>query len=232
MNLRTAAKAKEILSKIIPDSPRLRFLSYLPKLDLWVKKHKKDCRLFQDRYKLYDYLNGEILKNCKIDFLEFGVFKGESIRYWSSINTHEESGFYGFDTFTGLPAAWERFADKLDKKHFDVQGQIPDIKDQRVKFIKGLFQHTLADFLKTQPLRSRLVIHCDADLYSATLYVLTKCNDIIVPGTIIIFDEFSTVIDEFRALEDYCSAYMRTYSVLGATKSPYSYYSQAAVKIE
>lgn len=232
MKLSTAAKLKEILSKVIPDSPKLRFLSYLPKLNKWIKKHSQTCRLFENRYKLYDYLNSNILNNTKISYLEFGVFKGESIKYWANINSNQDSRFFGFDTFTGLPEEWDRLGDKLGKSHFDAKGQFPDIKDSRVNFIKGLFQDTLFNFLKSQLLNSQLVIHCDADLYSATLYVLAMCNDIISPGTILIFDEFSTVMDEFRALEDYCASFMRDYKVLGATKSEVNYYSQIAIQVK
>jgi hypothetical protein len=232
MKVTIAVKAKEILSKIIPHSSKIRFLSYLPKLNVWIRTHKENCRIFQDRYKLYDYLNNDILKNEKINYLEFGVFKGESIKYWSNINSDKESVFFGFDTFTGLPDEWQRFADKLGKNHFDAKGEIPEIEDHRVNFVKGLFQKTLPDFLKSHSMQSQLIIHCDADLYSAALYILTKCNDIIVPGTIIIFDEFSTILDEFRALEDYCSSYIRDYIVLGATKSSNNYYSQVAIQMK
>ena len=71
------------------------------------------------------------------------------------------------------------------------------------------------------------MIHNDSDLYSATLYVLTRANDIILPGTIIIFDEFYSVMHEFRALEDYCSSYMRSYDVLAATRD----HIQVAIRI-
>jgi hypothetical protein len=39
----------------------------------------------------------------------------------------------------------------------------------------GLFQESMPGFLKTFQPTSRLSIHCDADLYSATLYVLSRC---------------------------------------------------------
>ncbi len=56
-------------------------------------------------------------------------------------------------------------------------------------------------------------------LYSSTLYVLTLANYIIVPGTIIIFDEFYSTMHEFRALDDYCISYMRSYEVIAATRN-------------
>ena len=164
--------------------------------------------------------------------LEFGVFNGDSIKYWSRINTGEASRFYGFDTFTGLPDIWELFSSRLDKGAFNMQGKYPHTADKRISFVRGLFQDTLSRFLKEHPVSSPLVINIDSDLYSSASYVLSRCNDVLVPGTIVIFDEFSVVLEEFRALKDYCSAYIREYEVLGATKSWEEYYSQVAIRIK
>jgi hypothetical protein len=49
----------------------------------------------------------------------------------------------------------------------------------------------------------------------------------IVPGTLIIFDEFFDPVHEYRALEDYAAAYMRKYEVVAATRD----FVQAAIKI-
>ena len=107
---------------------------------------------------------------------------------------------------------------------------MPDLKDNRITLFKGLFQQTLAPFLEHHPIPSQLVVNIDADLYSSTLLVLTRCNDILRPGTVIVFDEFSSILHEFRALDDYCSAYMRSYEVLGAIMSPSSYF-QIAIRM-
>jgi hypothetical protein len=57
---------------------------------------------------------------------------------------------------------------------------------------------------------------------------LTKCDDLLVPGSIVIFDEFSSVLNEFAALADYCSAYRRSYEVIGATSE---YFAQIAIRM-
>ena len=76
------------------------------------------------------------------------------------------------------------------------------------------------------------MIHNDSDLYSSTLYVMTRCHDLLRPGSIVIFDEFASVMHELRAWEDYCAAYRREYEVLGATVSPRHYFSQVAVQLK
>src|SRR5699024_3454536 len=102
--------------------------------------------------------------------IEFGVCEGHSIKWWSEHSEHEDVHFYGFDTFEGLPEKWGSY------KKGDMATSIPSIQDNRVEFIKGLFQDTLQDFIKRTDLekdRPKL-IHMDADLFSSTIYVLSS----------------------------------------------------------
>lgn len=220
------AKIHFFLSKFIPDSIFIQYLSFLPKLNTWAKHHNERYYLFDNRYQLYEYLNFKIVNNDPIDFLEFGVFKGESINYWVNLNSKKNSRFYGFDSFKGLPQNWENLRG-VEKGHFDLKGNIPSIYDNRISFIKGLFQDTLDLFLGNYNSKNILVIHFDCDLYSSTLYVLTRLHDQLKKGTILIFDEFNSVLSEFRALEDYCSSYLKKYKILGITR----YFKQLAIEI-
>jgi hypothetical protein len=80
------------------------------------------------------------------------------------------------------------------------------------------FQQSLPNFLATyQPRDCRLVIHADSDLYTSTLFFLTSLTVHIRPGTIIIFDEFDSALEEYRALTDYTRSCMRNYRVVGGT---------------
>tara|TARA_Y100001958_G_C21182981_1_gene512530 strand:+ start:486 stop:1181 length:696 start_codon:yes stop_codon:yes gene_type:complete len=219
---------RSFLSKIIPDSDILRYLTYLPKFKEFHKKNLRNIPLFDNRSQMYDYLNQSIINNKPIDYLEFGVFEGYTIKYWSKINKDSNSRFYGFDTFEGLPESWGNNIYGLDKNTFDTKGKMPKMNDKRVSFIKGLFQNTLPKFMKTFKNRNHLIIHNDSDLYSSTLFTLTNSNEILTPGTIIIFDEFMSILHEFRALEDYCSSYMRKYKVVAAA----NLYSQIVIIME
>jgi len=221
------SKLKEILSKIIPDNTRMQFLVLLPKFETWRKSHSEEYPTFFARQELYSYINNTLLENKDIEYLEFGVYKGETITNWTEINSSANSRFFGFDTFVGLPQPWGR------KKvgSFSVEGKLPNFKDARVVLVEGLFQDTLPPFLESFRPQKQLVIHNDSDTYSATLYVLTKCDVLLTPGTIIIFDEFSSILHEFRALEDYCSSYLKNYKVITATKSPTNYFVRVAIQI-
>lgn len=176
-----------------------------------VSKKIEGCKEFEDRTSYYKYLNENILKNQAIDYLEFGVYKGDSIADWSSINSHQESRFFGFDSFEGLP---ERFDKSHPKGDFNANGQIPQINDKRVKFVKGLFQKTLPEFLSEFKVKSQLVINIDCDLYSSTLYSLTQLNSIIKPDTIILFNVFGNLQHEFLAFYDYVRSYNRDFQLI------------------
>lgn len=209
---------RRIVLLVLPDSDRLRFLAYKPKFEAWRKRHLGRHPLFPDRTQMYDYLNNAILRNGAITYLEFGVFEGESIKYFANINSNAASEFVGFDTFEGLPEDWTEFSRTLTSATFSTQGRVPNTDDKRVSFVKGLFQDTLPGFMQRRIANAQLVIHNDSDLYSATLYVLTHANDMLVAGTIVIFDELYSPLHEFRALDDYCSAYRRSYEVIAATE--------------
>jgi hypothetical protein len=76
--------------------------------------------------------------------------------------------------------------------------------------------------------KSRLVIHLDADLYSATIFVLSQLYSKLKPGDIIIFDEFNVPMSEFKAWEDFSSSFYVNYKVIGAVNN----YFQLALEVK
>jgi len=205
-----------ILASRIPPLMRFEYLNQMFHLGVWAREHCQR-KEFSHRYEMFAFLNSQILRNSPITYLEFGVFKGESIRKWAEINTNPESRFVGFDSFEGLPENWSVFFRVLDQASFDTEGKTPQIDDRRVTFVKGWFQNSLPIFLEDFRCFGRLVVHLDADLYSSTLYVLTRLHPLLVSGAILIFDEFNAVTHEFRAFRDYASAYRVHYEVLGSS---------------
>ena len=179
-------------------------------------------RCFPNREDMYKYINDEFIQNDIFDYLEFGVFEGAAIKNWIELNKNPDSRFFGFDSFEGLPENWTKIH---QKGSFDVGGELPDIDDPRVNFVKGWFQDTLPSFLDSYNAAEKIVIHNDSDLYSSTLYCLTKLDQLLKPGSIIIFDEFYDLIHEFKAFEEYKSAYRRKWRMVAHTKN----FVQAAV---
>jgi O-methyltransferase len=203
-----------------PLAHALRSLSYsFYYLEWYHKSNIRDCLIktespfgHNNRFSVYEKLVNEIgLGKAQIQYLEFGVHKGTSIRWWLEANNHEDSRFTGFDCFHGLPEEWG----KVPKGEFSTHGAVPDVDDKRCAFVEGLFQETLNHF-DMPDLNAVTILHLDADLYSSTLYVLTLLNEKLKTGDILIFDEFAYATDEFRAFLDFQSATRRELTPLYA----------------
>jgi len=181
-----------------------------------IKKTSKNCTVLNQknwtRQNRPDYLYSLIENHAKdepIDFFEFGVFQGSSILGLSKRHDNPNSRFFGFDAFEGgYPENWHQH------KQGDYASGIPKTNDKRVKFVKGKFQDSLDDFLDTFKPKNRLIVHMDADLYSSTLYVLTKLDRLFDEKTIITFDEFAYLDREFLAFYDYTRSYYRDYEII------------------
>ena len=144
-------------------------------------------------------------------FLEFGVWEGYSMRYFSKAFTSSDARFYGFDSFEGLPQAWE---DKSTGA-FSTKGAVPQIADARIKFVKGWFQNSVPEFLKGRSKApEKVLVHFDADLYSSTLYLLHALANYL-PRYYFIFDEFPG--DETRALYNFEQSHGATSRFFGKT---------------
>lgn len=218
---------KWVATSGIEPSFRLDAFNHLLLFGNWLKENP--CpKVFDSGYEFYQYLNQEILGNEAIDFVEFGVYNGYSFKIWLDINQHSDSRFFGFDSFEGLPEDWQMFSRTMKKGTFDMGGKAPEIDDHRAQFIKGIFQKSLPIFLETFTPKNRLFVHCDADLYSSTLFVLTNLNALLKPGTILLFDQFSSVTHEFRAFRDFTQSFGRNFRVLAACEP---FYAKVAIEL-
>jgi hypothetical protein len=149
-------------------------------------------------------------------FLEFGVYRGESLKWFAEHLTHPDSRLIGFDTFTGLPEEW---AGNAAKGHFDMEGNVPKIDDKRVAFKKGLFSDTLPNAMEEviQLAQGRtMFVHIDADLFSSTLFVLSTLWPH-VKSYYVLFDEFFG--EESLALTAFLKAYPCRFKMLSADEA-------------
>jgi hypothetical protein len=150
-------------------------------------------------------------------YLEFGVWKGEAIELWSKLLKNPASRLHGFDSFEGLPEAWDDrnpSGQPLRKGHFSTAGIIPQVSDPRVKFFKGWFEETLPSY-EFSPAEI-LLIFLDADLYSSTTYVLKALRPHIKLGTIIYFDEFCHPQHELRAFSEFIDETQMKFEMVAA----------------
>jgi O-methyltransferase len=198
----------------------------------WAKENK-GCRVFSELsntgapHGFYRYVNQLAAPDGRpIDYLEFGVAEGRSLRVWSGLNGHPESRFYGFDSFYGLPEDWRWALGGMPRGSFSTNGQAPGIDDARVTCIKGLFQDSLPSFLRQFRPRNPLIVHLDCDLYSSTLYCLTQLDPILQQASVI-FDQFDNLLHEFAALTSYADSYRRRYRVLARL----GYFKKVALQV-
>jgi len=142
--------------------------------------------------------------------MEFGVASGRTIRNFA--RCLPDRVIHGFDSFQGLPESWSwlfpagSFAQR--------QPRVP----ANVQLHQGWFDQTLPVWLASNPGPIAL-LHVDCDLYSSTQTILNLVADRLVPGTIIIFDEYLNHLgwewDEFRAWQEHVQAHQRRYEYIG-----------------
>jgi hypothetical protein len=129
--------------------------------------------------------------------MEFGVSSGNSLRALRQL-VSRETPVYGFDSFEGLPEAWNGHAVGM------YAATPPQIEG--VELVIGMFEDTLPRFLAEHPGHVSFA-NIDCDLYSSTRTVLSLLRDRIVDGTTLFFDEMvgyeGWEQHEFRALDEF-----------------------------
>ena len=168
----------------------------------YIQKNMPDAIMFLSSEKFFEYLIPKTKKNGS--FLEFGVWKGKSIKIISELVGKRSSKIvHGFDSFEGLPEDWLGFNDVKGK--FNLHGKLPDVP-KNVKLHKGWFHEILPKFLVEND-ESVSFLHIDSDLYSSAKTVLNLLRERIVVNTIIVFDEYFNYPNwqkgEFKAFQEF-----------------------------
>ena len=152
------------------------------------------------------------------------MFTGGTIRFIAS--RVGSRIIHGFDSFEGLPEAWGGF--NLGRKAFDVKGKLPRVPEN-VRLHPGSFDTSLPAWLKDNP-GPVAFVHIDCDLYSSTHTILSLLADRIVPGTVILFDEYFNFPNwerhEYKAFQEFVEKLGIKYTYLGFARQ------QTAVRIE
>ena len=135
--------------------------------------------------------------------LEFGTGGGRSIIFIDKKIKQAGKDFevFGFDSNIGLPEDWvSDSVAKGDLKHFPVPKErlglskeqseacIAEYERNNITFFEGWFEDTIPMYKKQA--KNIALLHIDCDIYSSTMTVFNNLNEFIVPGTIIVFDEW------------------------------------------
>src|ERR1035438_972594 len=180
----------------------------------WMKRHNvRPGQTFASRRLLFEWI-AETIKLSDVLYLEFGVAEGKSMELWSKLLVNRNSQLYGFDSFEGLPEAWEQW---YQKGRFSTGGVAPPTNDSRVTYVKGWFDETLPMFIP--PRHEVLFINVDADLYSSARTVLRHMRPYVEVGTYLYFDEFHHRYDEMKAYDEFVAQTGYKFEMLAADKT-------------
>lgn len=143
-------------------------------------------------------------------YLEFGVATGRTINHTAQ---QVRETVHGFDSFAGLPEDWRS---GYGKGAFS-QSRIPKVRDN-VALHVGLFDETLPEFVRGMA-GPVAFLHVDCDLYSSTKIIFDLLGDRIVPGTVIVFDEYfnhpTWRADEWLAFKEFVALKSVEYDYIG-----------------
>ena len=182
----------------------------------YVIEHMRAVPNFDTDYDLHKWvattqLNQKLLSDGWI--LEFGVATGRTLNQFAK--WLPKKFVFGFDGFEGLPEDWT----SRMRRGFFARDKLPRVRSN-CQLVVGWFDQTLPGFkqnrIKNGPVA---LLHVDCDLYSSTVTILENLKDNIVPGTVIVFDEYINYpgwqLDEFRAWQEHCRMYGVKYEYIG-----------------
>jgi len=183
---------------------------------LYIRRHMAAANMYADRWRLLQAAVAEARPGGL--FLEFGVEKGASANFIAGLISRGGSSavLHAFDSFEGLPESWDGTFETRGK--FTVSGKIPRLPPN-VEVHKGWFEATLPGFRAAQAGATISLLHIDCDLYSSTRTVLEQIGDLLLPGSIVVFDEYLNYHGwkhhEFKAWQEFVAAGKVRYTYRG-----------------
>ena len=144
---------------------------------------------------------------------EFGVNEGGSINHLAKLLKNRPID--GFDSFQGLPENWS--GNQMEAGYFNRGGKLPKVASN-VRLHTGWFSDSLPKFVAANsgPLA---LLHIDCDIYSSTATIFEHLADRIVPGTVILFDEYFNYpaweMHEYKAFSEFIARSGQSFDYVG-----------------
>ncbi len=188
-------------------------------------------RILMTRY-LAHYELFKMSMNLPGSIVELGVSRGVSFFSFHKFleifcPTDTSKKVFGFDSFEGLSdfsredgvtendlasdkkiGGWS--AKPVEQEIFELcrlANEDNILAKERSRLVRGRVQDTLPEFLASMPGLRISLLHFDLDLYEPTYFALNHLWDLVVPGGVIVFDEYglppwggeATAFDKFVA---------------------------------
>ena len=190
----------------------LKLRAYKRSLD-FIEAEMPDAIICNNRKEIFNFAIRNIDPKKGI-IAEFGVKSGKTINELANKPALKNKLIYGFDSFEGLPENWS--GTRAKKGQLSNNGKLPKTA-KNVKLYKGWFADILPDFVAKLE-ENAILLHIDCDLYSSTITILESFKNKIIPGTVIIFDEFFNYPNwenhEYKAWQEFVNKYDIKYKYL------------------
>jgi len=168
---------------------------------------------FLAHYELY-----QLILNLPGDVFEMGVFKAGSLIRWASFrqlleNNHSRR-IVGFDTFGEFPVKGVELDVDLEYVEAFVakagEGlsceQVEQILSRKgfenIELREGNVSDTLPHFVMHNPACRIALLHLDLNVKEPTKFVLEALYDRVVPGGLIVIDDYTSVVGATEAIDD------------------------------
>lgn len=200
----------------------------ISKREIWRNFQIYTRRVFLKRFLAHYELYQQVV-NLPGDIVELGVYRGSSLMTWANFLEIRNMGdrhkkIVGFDNFKGFGDFDDK--DGQEKPEFGKQAggfNSQDFEEQlrdainifdhdrfipykpRIHLVKGNIEETIPKYIEENPGMRISLLHFDVDLYRPTKVALEYMWDLVVPGGILVFDEYgippwegeSKAVDEF-----------------------------------
>lgn len=169
---------------------------------------------FLAHYELFKMVNG--LPGA---IVECGVFKGTSLIRFAAFRDLLGSAYskriIGFDTFGTFPetiygpdvAVREKFLQSAGEQSISVD-QLTEVLERQdtsrnLELVEGDVVHTVPEYVREHPELRISLLNLDTDVYEPAQAILEHMWPLIVPGGVLIVDDYGTWPGETQAVEEY-----------------------------
>src|SRR5688572_3922137 len=149
--------------------------------------------------------------------VECGVFKGVSLMQFATfrrlLETDDSRRIVGFDAFGPFPgehdAADAAFVEQWERRAGpgipidDLRQALRHKSFDNVELVAGDVLETVPRYVAERPELKLSLLHVDVDVYRPTLAALEHLYDRVLPGGIVILDDYPTVAGATRAVDEF-----------------------------
>jgi hypothetical protein len=149
--------------------------------------------------------------------IECGVYKGSSFVRFANFRQILEGEYsrklIGFDAFGKFPyttvAADQEFIKGFEEVGGDgiSESELEEVlkykKVENFELVKGDVCKTIPEYLLKHPELKIALLHIDVDIYEPTKAILENLYDRIVPGGLLVLDDYALIEGETRAVDEF-----------------------------